>query len=250
MLITGLVFTLVRGQLRTAEASQAAVSITDRIELNELDRAGDFIKTLEKADPGLLGYPPMIEARQRFDAAQVKESDRQLRFDEALREAGRAPLTTPEPKVLEIPRSLARGETEKQSIDRLVEQRRAALQAERNRQETALRPRLEGVSQGLREIDRQMESPAVDEAPVNESISSLQRTLADLGPEFPLAGDDLQGLARDLGQKLEGARTRLGRLRRQTRILEEITAAVSYSPAGSGDAAARLAQARPGLRRG
>ena len=74
VLTTGLVFTLVRGHLRAGEASQAAIAITDLLELGELDRAGDFVKTLEKADPGLLAYPTTIEARQRFEAAQAKES--------------------------------------------------------------------------------------------------------------------------------------------------------------------------------
>ena len=116
MLTAGLVFALVRGHLRAGEASQAAVSITDRIELGELDRAERFIKSLEKSDPGLLGYPPMIEARQRFEAAQ-SQGDRPAAPIRRRPARGRTgPAGHARAKVFETPRSLARSETEKQAI--------------------------------------------------------------------------------------------------------------------------------------
>jgi hypothetical protein len=243
VLTTGLAFALVRGQLRAGEASQATVSITDLIELGELDRAGEFIKTLEKADPGLLAYPTTIDARQRFEAAQARESQRQLQFDKALRDAEQAPLATPDPKALGDARSLAQRETEKQAIDRLVERRRAALQAERARQEMALRPRIEEMRQGMCEIERRLDSPPVDEARIQELIATMQRTLVDMAPRVALTGDEVKGLAQDLGQKLEVSRNRLGQVHRQSQILEEITAAVAYSPAGPRDTAVPLTQA-------
>jgi hypothetical protein len=243
MLTTGLVFALVRGQLRAGEASQAAVSITDLIELGEFDRAGEFIKTLETADPGLLAYPPMIDARQRFEAAQARESQRQLQFDKALREAEQAPLATPDSKALEGARSLARRETEKQAIDQLVEHRRASLQTERARQEMALRPRIEEMRQAVYEIERRLESPPVEEARIQESISTMQRTLVDMAPQVALTGDELKGLAQDLGQMLEGSRNRLGRVHRQSQILEEITTAIAYSPADPRDTVGPFTQA-------
>jgi hypothetical protein len=243
MLTMGLVFALVRGHFRAGEASQAAVSITDLIELDELDRAGEFLKTLEKADPGLLAYPKLIDARQGFEAAQARESQRQIQFHKVLREAEQAPLATSEPKALVDARSLARRETEKQAIDRLVEHRRAAFQAERAKREMALRPRVEQMRQEIYEIDRCLESPPVDEVRIQESISTMQRTLGDLASQLALAGDELKDLAQDLGQKLEGSRKRLGQFHRQSQILEEITAARAYSPVGPRDTVGPFAQA-------
>ncbi len=242
LLIAGLVFALVRGTLRTGEASRAAVSITDLIELGELENAGEFIQTLEKADPGLLADPAMIEARQRFEVKRGREAERQTRFDKALREAEQAPLAESDPKGLGTARSLARRETEKQAIDRLVEQRRAALLAERARQEIVLRPRLEAIKQGLDDVDRRLESPPVDEPRIDESISNLQRSLVDLVPQIVLAGGELKDLAQDLGQKLDGTRTHLAQVHLQTQELDEITAAVAYSPAGPRAIAGQLAQ--------
>ena len=105
--------------LREGEASQAAVSITDLVELGELDRAGEFIQTLEKADPGLLAYPAMIEPASATRPPRTRRSERALHFDKAMREAEQAPLAMTEPEGLETARSLARGETEKQAIARL-----------------------------------------------------------------------------------------------------------------------------------
>ena len=79
------------------------------------------------------------------------------------------------------------------------------------------------MRQGIREIDRHIGLRPVDEARIDESISNMQRSLADLAPQLALVGDELKGLAQDLGQKLEGARNRLGQVQRQSRILEEIT---------------------------
>ncbi len=103
MLGVVLAFTLFRGYLRAGEASQVAVSITDLIELGELDRAAEFIKTVEKADSGLLAYPPMIDARQKFDAAQAKETERETRFDKAMREAERPRSRSPSRRVSRMP---------------------------------------------------------------------------------------------------------------------------------------------------
>ncbi len=243
LLVAGLVFALVRWNIRDGESAKIAVSISDLVELGEIDRAGDFVKALEKSDPGLLEFPPMIEALQRFNAAQTRETERQVRFDKALREAEQAPLGIADPKALAEAREMARRETETQAIDRLAEKRRAALLAERARHETVVRPRIEEIRQGLYEIDRRFESPPVDEAAIDQAISRHQRTFLELTSELDLIGDELRGLAQDSGQRLEKARNRLAQAHRLAGLLEEATTASAYSTSGKKDAAGPFARA-------
>ena len=42
----------------------------------DLDQAASFLDNLEKADPGLLSEPSLIEVRQRIDAARKQETER------------------------------------------------------------------------------------------------------------------------------------------------------------------------------
>ena len=102
-------FLLVRGNLRAGEASEAAVSIADLIELGQLDRAGEFLATLEKAGSPLLAYPPMIDASQRYQTARDKDTERSLQFDRAMRLAEQAPLQEVDPRSLQTARSLRVG---------------------------------------------------------------------------------------------------------------------------------------------
>jgi hypothetical protein len=233
LLAASLVFYAVRSSIRSGDASRAATAVTDMLELGELDQAGAFLEALEKKDAGLLSYVALFEARQNYQGARDKENDRALKFDEAIREAEQAPLARTEPKALDRARSLARRETEKKSIARVVERRQAAILAERETHETTLRPRLDAISREVYRIGQSLEAIPLDQAQVMEAIAKSQRALTDLTPHLTAAGDELQGLARALGGKLETVRNRLGQIQRQAHALEEITAAVAYSPAGS-----------------
>ena len=51
ILAGSLVFYLVRSNVRASEASQAAIAITDMLELSDLEQATEFLEKLEKADP-------------------------------------------------------------------------------------------------------------------------------------------------------------------------------------------------------
>jgi hypothetical protein len=159
-----------------------------------------------------------------------------------MREAEQASLAVSEPKSLETARLLARRDTEKQAFAQLVEHRRAALRAEREKQETVLRPRLDEISQGIYEIGRRLDSLPLNETQIHESISNLHRSLVDLSSQVALAGDELKGLAQDLGQKLEETRKRLDQIHRQSQLLDEITGAVAYSPAGPRNVVGQLAR--------
>ena len=135
ILASSLVFYLVWSHIRGGQAAQAAIALTDLLELGELDQAGSFLKKLEARDPALLAYPGMLEARQRLESVQAKETERALFFDKALREAEQSPLAATEPKSLGTARSLARRETEKQSLALLIQRRETALRAEQDKQE-------------------------------------------------------------------------------------------------------------------
>jgi hypothetical protein len=232
LLASGLLFYAIRNSIRSGDASRAATAVVDMLELGELDQAGAFLEELQKKDAGLLSYAAMVGARQSYDAARNKENDRALKFDKAIREAEQAPLARTEPKALESARSLARRETEKQAILRVVERRQAAILSERETHETTLRPRLDAISREVYRIGQRLEAVPLDEAQVSEGIAKSQRALTEIAPQVAVAGEELQSLARALAGKLETARNRLGQIQRQARALEEITAAVAYSPAG------------------
>jgi hypothetical protein len=232
ILAGSLVFYLVRSNVRAGEADQAATALTDMLELARLEQATEFLEKLEKADPGLLSYPLLIEARQRYQAAHEKEVDRTLQFDKVMREAERAPLSRTEPMGLEIARTLARRETEKQAIASLIQRRQAALQAEHDKQAILLRPRLDTISRELHQIGQRLDSGPLDKIQVIDMISNSQRALSDLASDVALADEELQSLARNLGQSLESARNRFEKIQRQSGHLEEITAVVAYSSTG------------------
>ena len=60
----------------------------------------------------------------------------------------------------------------------------------------ALGPRIEGMKQELYRIDRLLESPPVDEAAIDASLSDMKRSLVELAPPLELVGEELKGLAR------------------------------------------------------
>ena len=87
LLAGSLSFYLIRSWARSSDASQAASTILDMIELGQIEQASGFLEKLQKADAGLLSYPPMIEARQKFQVIQDKETERVLQFDKTIRAA-------------------------------------------------------------------------------------------------------------------------------------------------------------------
>ena len=92
LLAGSLSFYLIRSWARSSDASQAASTILDMIELGQVEQASGFLEKLQKADPGLLSYPPMIEARQKFQVIQDKETERIVQFDKTIRAAEQAPV--------------------------------------------------------------------------------------------------------------------------------------------------------------
>src|SRR5262249_55562209 len=83
ILVGTLFYLALHAQARSREAEQAATSISDQLELNDLDHAVSLLKEYEKNAPDLLKYPALIEVRQRVEIGQSKESDRALQFDKA-----------------------------------------------------------------------------------------------------------------------------------------------------------------------
>ncbi|MHB1560290.1 MAG: hypothetical protein ACYC61_22795 [Isosphaeraceae bacterium] len=243
LVAAGVIFGALRTQARASEASRAAVSIADLTELGEIERADELIKTLERSDPGLLTYPTLIEANQRFQTAKARETDRALRFDRAMRETEQTPLEISVPKSLEQARSLARSETEKQAIANLVNKRLASLAAAREKTEVVLRPRLDDVDRQIEAIGQRLVSEPVNEIELNEWIGRVQRLLDELAPQLALAGEEVGNLAKDKAKRLEEARIRLEHLHNQSKRLEAVTTAVAYSPAALWNNAGQLTRA-------
>ena len=233
-----LIYLAVHAQARSREAEQAAVSISDRLELGEVDQAIALAKKLEAADPDLFKYPALVEVRQRVELAQSKESDRALQFDQAMREAQAAPVSVKPPPALETARSLARLDTEKAQLDELVRRRAAALEAEAGRREKEIAPRLDAVARRGRS-DR---GPAQRRRPG----PTARRGAAGLGRRFPAGAarnsrptwrppaPACRSGSRGLSDRLEAVRTRMEQRGQQGRLEDAITAAVSYSPDGPG----------------
>ena len=232
-----LIYLAVHAQARSREAEQAAVSISDRLELGELDQAIALAKKLEAADPDLVKYPALIEARQKVEIAQSKESDRALQFDQAMREAQAVAASGKAPPALETARSLARLDTEKAQLDELVKRRAAALQEQQGQREKELSPRIDQVADAVDRFDAQLNARGEGrprDATLLESVGDSQRALSELASDVAAAGAGVQDRARGLSERLEAIRTRMERRGQQGRLEDAITAAVSYSPDGPG----------------
>jgi hypothetical protein len=237
LLVGTLIYSVIRGQTRTEEAGRAATSISDMLELGELDHAVALLKKLEAADPAILTDPRMVEVRERIEMAQGQESDRALRFDKTMREAESAPISAKPPPTLETARSLARLESEKAALEALIQRRAADLQTEQAKQEKALNPRLDEIGRAVVRVEQLAETAgpgAVDEAAVFSPLADAQRTLTELGPDLALAGEETQGRARGLTQRLDAVRDRLDRRHLQSQLEDAITTAVAYSPEARG----------------
>jgi hypothetical protein len=247
VLLGTLIYLAVHSQARTREADQAATSINDMLELGELDHAVALVKKLEAADSDLMRYPSLVQARERVEVAQGKESDRAVRFDQAMREAEAAPLSAKPPPALEAARALARLDTEKAALQDLVRRRAAGIQAEEGRREKALAPRLDEIARAVDQIEQRLRpgGPDRSEDPaVLGSIADSQRALSDLASEVAMAGAGLQERARALNDRLDAVRARMERGSQQARLEGAITKAVAYSPDGRGfTGAADLASA-------
>ena len=211
LLVGSISFYLIRGWARSSDASQAASTIFDMIELGQVEQASGFLEKLEKADAGLLAYPPMIDARGRLKAVQDKETERAVQFDKTLRAAEHSPLNQLNPPELVAARKLARQQTEKQAIDQLLQRRAAALAAERANREKDVGPRLDAVGRKIAEVQQKVQAGVADQtggAEILVPLGEAQRELADLGPAILYVGDDLQSRATVLAQRIdEHART-------------------------------------------
>ena len=151
-------------------SSQAAVSITDLIELGELDRAGEFIQTLEKADSGLLAYPAMIDA-----ASDSRSPGIRRRTGDPVRPGDARGRDSPAP------------ESDPKSLETAGRWRRARPRSRRSRisssnggppfgpNERNMRPASgRGSLRSARRFTRSagVSSPPVNEAQIQESIST------------------------------------------------------------------------------
>jgi hypothetical protein len=222
----------IRSWNRASDASQAATAMLDMVKLGEVERAESFLGKLQKADPGLLGYPSLVEAREKLQAIQEKELERVRQFDKMMGAAALAEIAQLNPPALESARKLARLQSEKDSIVELEKRRAADLVGERNKREEGFAPQIEVVSRKIAEIQQSIESDGpgkTDDQRVLGSMVEAQRALSDLGPELPYVGDSLKGRATVLAQKLETLRTQLDHRNLRARLETAITDAVAYS---------------------
>jgi hypothetical protein len=242
LLMGSLVFYYVRRQYRSSDAAVAASALDDMVKLGEFEKANSFLKNLEKADTGLLTYPPLTDAVVRFQELRDKETSRVLQFASALRDAEQAPLSIAAPASLGMARSLARAETERQEISRMLERRKAALEAENEKQAIIVSPRLDTVNIELGRIARGLEATPIDRPKLLDAIGDAARTLSELKPNLELASAAAQRRAQTLQHELNTARARLDALDRKTRLEEEITRAAANPASDSKDNLAAFAR--------
>jgi hypothetical protein len=232
-----LIYLAAHAQARGREADQAATSVSDFLELGELEHAVALIKKLEESDPALLKYPALVEVRQRVELAQSKESDRALQFEQAMRQAEAAAASAKPPPALETARSLARLDTEKAAIDGLIRRRAAALQADEGRREKQLAPRLDGIARAVDRLEELLKPGGAgrsDDPTLVGSIADSQRGLSDLASEIALAGAGVQERAHALTDRLDEIRTRVEVRGQQARREQAITAAAAVALDGEG----------------
>ena len=205
------------------------------IELGQVEQASGFLAKLQKADPGLLSYPPMIAAREKFQVIEDKETDRILQFDKTIREAEQAPINQVNPPELEAARKLARQQSEKHAVEQLVQRRAAALTAERAKWEKDVGPHLDTLGRKIDEAQQKVEAMApgkADESQILGPLAEARRELAELGPTLPYVGENLQGLATALSQKVDATHAMLEQRRKQAQLEEDLTEAVAHSAKG------------------
>jgi hypothetical protein len=232
LLAGSLSFYFIRSWARSSDASQAASTIVDMIALDQIEDASGFLEKLEKADSGLLSYPPMIDARQKFQVIQDKETERILQFDNTIRAAEHAPLNQLNPPELDAARKIVRQQREKQAIEELVKRRADALAAERATREKDVAPRLDKLSRTIAEVQRKVESARNEKVSVAEILGPLaeaQREFAELDADLPYVGDSVQSLATVLRQKIEATQGRFDAVRRQAGLEQELTEATAFS---------------------
>jgi hypothetical protein len=231
-----LAFYTIRSWARASDATQAAGAINDMIALDEIDRAAGFLEKIRNADAGLLSYPPMIEATQKFEVIRDKETDRAVQFDKALRAAEQAPLEQTNPPELEAARKLARQQTEKQAIAQVAQRRAALLAAARAKHEQDLAPRLDAIGRKIAVFQQTVREAApgkANESSILASLSEARRDLAELLPRLDYVGGELQSLATAFSQKIDKTHAMLEQRRKQGQLEEELTGALAYSARGS-----------------
>jgi hypothetical protein len=234
LLLVGLIGFTIRQQSRANDASQAALAVSDMIELGELEKAGDFLKKLRAADASLLSYPPLVEAQARFEALQEKESKRQLDFADAYQRAEIAPTSQTAPPSLETARSLARLVTEKEAVEKLAQRRQAAFLDERQRRDEEIAPKLQSITDKIVQVESFLSAHPGDtktQTQVQQSLAEPQRELTTLGPSLQVASETVQGLARELVLKLEGVQKRMDREGRRRSIEKDMARLLQSSQA-------------------
>jgi hypothetical protein len=235
LVAASLLFYFIRGFLRAGDAAQAAAAIVELLDAGDLNQAGSLLDNLEKADPGLLNEPSLIDVRDRYQKIRDQEKERLRKFEEAKSEAERAPSASTEPKSLETARALARLESEKQTIEQIAQRRQADFQSARAKSETALQPALDAISREIYQIGRRLEAVPLDQAAITDSLQTARRELEALEPDVGLAGEKLQSLAQVLRQKLDETSDRFDERLRQLTLLVKITEAATYSVADQPD---------------
>ncbi len=211
------------------DAGQAATAVGAYLDSGDLDQAARFIENLEKSDPDLLAEPRVQEVRRRYQELRDKETERARKFEEARSAADRADPITADSKDLDAARALARLESETQEIELIGQRRAAAVKAAHEKNEQTLTPKLEAISQALDQIERQMQAGSLDQPALAVALQNNRHSLSELEPSLAKAGDDLQGRARRLGNRLHETSIRFDELERRSGLQEKITSAVSYS---------------------
>ncbi len=224
-----LLYFVVRSQLRTGEASDAASALMQFADRGDLAKAGKMLEKLKAVDPELLTFGSVIEARERYQRLQSDESDRKSRFDKALHEAEAEPMSKSAEVALQKARELARTREEQAAIEQMQLRRRTALEAERSKRDAAARPRLDQVDLAIART-----LPLLDVTPLNregilDAFQSAKVTLNQVKADLEFASDELQGRAARLGQQLEEAMTRLDTLDRKASLERTISETVSYT---------------------
>lgn len=224
--------TAYRNHARSTRAARAAVAVTDMLELGEVDRALEFLNAMSKADAAVVESPEFHEARSLLTIEREKEVARVLEFDRLIRLADQAPAIEENPDALESARKLARLATEKTAIEERANSRRVTAQAERERREEALGPRLQELDERANALvnDFRRGGDSGDPNRFLEPLVKLQDECRGFEAEAQAVGGGSLALLQSITAKLNNFGAEFDRGRRLTTAEDQLVIRTTYAP--------------------
>ncbi len=240
VLIAGGTFAVVRQQNANREIAEAVAALGKALEGGDLEGAIRVHDGLKANRPELLGAAPMLEVVARLEQAQARERVRAEQWRAALNEAADAPPAAEAPASLQQARSLTRLDPEKEEVERVARRRELDWRAEVARREKALAPRVEAVGAKVHEVEGLAARGAESEGALQTALEEADAALRALGPELEGVGEEMRGLGRAYGSRLNAIHEQIALRDRRIRLEGALTQAIAKTGASGERIAAAM----------